>query len=279
MCHHSHLPISPRSLSALHIEVSSNFNTSYFSLVELARLRRNGFSFRQQYGAFLGRFKMLCPHTWPAWHGPAVEVREQEDQPELWGLKYFSLQGVTYLLRGLPISAKEYAFGRSKIFIRTVSVLDQLEEWRKERLDELATLIQKIWRGWRARQNWTKLRESQIVICTYWKRWKDKSHITELKQRRKQEWAVIIIQKYYRRWQVGRWLIALAHNLPSESPVCRDWPRSPAIIKETSFLLRKLYHKWRVGTVYIYLAAPVTYEFKTLSVWEISDSVWPNCQE
>ena len=167
---------------------------------------------------------------------------------QLWTeLKYSTLQGVTYLLRGLPISAKEYAFGRSKIFIRTVSVLDQLEEWRKERLDELATLIQKIWRGWRARQNWTKLRESQIVICTYWKRWKDKSHITELKQRRKQEWAVIIIQKYYRRWQVGRWLIALAHNLPSESPVCRDWPRSPAIIKETSFLLRKLYHKWRVG--------------------------------
>ena len=167
---------------------------------------------------------------------------------QLWTeLKYSTLQGVTYLLRGLPISAKEYAFGRSKIFIRTVSVLDQLEEWRKERLDELATLIQKIWRGWRARQNWTKLRESQIVICTYWKRWKDKSHITELKQRRKQEWAVIIIQKYYRRWQVGRWLIALAHNLPSESPICRDWPRTPAMMKETSFLLRKLYHKWRVG--------------------------------
>ena len=43
-----------------------------------------------------------------------------------------------------------------------------------------------------------QLRESQIVICTYWKRWKDKSHITELKQRRKQEWAVVILQKHYR---------------------------------------------------------------------------------
>ena len=55
-------------------------------------------------------------------------------------------------------------------------------------------------------------------------------------------------RNHYRRWQVGRWLIALAHNLPSESPVCRDWPRCPAIIKETSFLLRKLYHKWRVSS-------------------------------
>ena len=55
---------------------------------------------------------------------------------------------------------------------------------------------------WHARQNWVKLRDSQIVISTYWKRWKDKSHITELKMRRKQEWAVVIVQKHYRRWQV-----------------------------------------------------------------------------
>ena len=111
-------------------------------------------------------------------------------------------QGVTYLLRDLPISAKEYAFGRSKIFIRSLGVVDQLEEWRRDRLEELVVLIQKIWRGWHARQNWVKLRDSQIVISTYWKRWKDKSHITELKMRRKQEWAVVIVQKHYRRWQV-----------------------------------------------------------------------------
>ena len=109
-------------------------------------------------------------------------------------------QGVTYMLRDLPISAKEYAFGRSKIFIRSLGVVDQLEEWRRDRVDELVVLIQKIWRGWHARQNWVKLRDSQIVISTYWKRWKDKSHITELKMRRKQEWAVVIVQKHYRRW-------------------------------------------------------------------------------
>ena len=154
---------------------------------------------------------------------------------------------MTYLLRELPLSAREYSFGRTKIFIRSVSVLNQLEEWRRDRVEELVTIIQKVYRGWRARKSWNQLRESQIVICTYWKRWKDKSHITELKVRRKQEWAVIIIQKHYRRWQVARWLTALAHSLPSESPICRDWPRTPAIMKETSFLLRKLYHKWRVG--------------------------------
>ena len=117
----------------------------------------------------------------------------------------------------------------------------------------------------------------QIVICTYWKRWKDKSHITELKQRRKQEWAVVIIQKHYRRWQISRWLFGLVHNLPSESPVCREWPRTPAILKETSFLLRKLYHKWRVmpfeTNLSFYLHFPIC------TVREVSCSVRPNISE
>jgi myosin-1 len=82
--------------------------------------------------------------------------------PTLIRINLWPAQGVTYLLRDLPISAKEYAFGRSKIFIRSLSVLDQLEEWRRERIDELVTLIQKIWRGWHARQNWVKLRDSQV---------------------------------------------------------------------------------------------------------------------
>ena len=54
----------------------------YLGLVELARLRRTGFAYREQYGVFLARYSLLCPATWPAWHGPAVEVRPSHtDQP------------------------------------------------------------------------------------------------------------------------------------------------------------------------------------------------------
>lgn len=52
------------------------------------------------YGTFLQRYKMLSLHTWPSWRGPSVE-------------------GVTYLLRELAIGADEYAFGRTKIFIKS----------------------------------------------------------------------------------------------------------------------------------------------------------------
>ena len=77
-----------------------------------------------------------------------------------------------------------------------------LEELRRARVDDLATLIQKTYRGFSARQNMTRLRDSQVVISTYYKRWKEKSHITDLKERRKAEWAAILIQRTIRAWLV-----------------------------------------------------------------------------
>jgi hypothetical protein len=43
----------------------------------------------------------------------------------------------------------------------------------------------------------------QIIISSYWKRWKDKSNILEVKQRRREEWAATTIQRCYRACQVG----------------------------------------------------------------------------
>ena len=85
--------------------------------------------------------------------------------------------------------------------------LEILEEMRRERIDELATLIQKIYRGHLTRLKFQKLRESQVVISTCWKRWKDKSHISESKQRRQENWATLIIQKFFRLWQVCLFIV------------------------------------------------------------------------
>ena len=83
-----------------------------------------------------------------------------------------------------------------------------LEELRRARVDDLATLIQKTYRGFSARQKMTRLRDSQVVISTYYKRWKEKSHITDLKERRKAEWAAILIQRTIRAW-----LVSIVHAL------------------------------------------------------------------
>ena len=74
----------------------------YCRMVSMAELRRHGYVFKLEYERFLGRYKMLSSQTWPHWQPGGSTV-----------------DGVTVLLRELPISANEYAFGRTKIFIRT----------------------------------------------------------------------------------------------------------------------------------------------------------------
>ncbi|NXJ31996.1 MYO1A protein, partial [Ciconia maguari] len=50
----------------------------YLGLMENVRVRRAGYAFRQLYGPFLERYKMLSPRTWPRWAGsdsPAMGPR------------------------------------------------------------------------------------------------------------------------------------------------------------------------------------------------------------
>ncbi|XP_046683556.1 LOW QUALITY PROTEIN: unconventional myosin-Ib-like [Homalodisca vitripennis] len=125
----------------------------YLGLLETVRVRRCGFCFRLSYSQFLARYKMLSLQTWPCWLGTAVE-------------------GVSYLLRDLPIPPAEFAFGRTKIFVRSPRSVFELEEFRRERLEDLATLIQKIWRGYRQRKDFLRRRRSQIIIAAAWRSWR-----------------------------------------------------------------------------------------------------------
>jgi myosin-1 len=76
----------------------------FYSLLESTQVKRNGYAFRHPYAWFLQRYKMLSTVTWPHWGGVAIE-------------------GVARLLRDLPISATEYAFGRRMLFIKNDSTV------------------------------------------------------------------------------------------------------------------------------------------------------------
>ena len=69
-------------------------------------MKRAGYAFRQIYQQFLFRYKMLAEETWPHWEGDPQE-------------------GVRFILTSQQIPEDEYAFGKTKIFIRnpkTVSI-------------------------------------------------------------------------------------------------------------------------------------------------------------
>ncbi|NXN71590.1 MYO1A protein, partial [Himantopus himantopus] len=122
----------------------------YLGLMENVRVRRAGYAFRQLYGPFLERYKMLSPRTWPRWTGGHRE-------------------GAEVLLADLALPREELAFGHTKIFIRSPRTLFDLEKRRQERIGQLATLIQKTFRGWRCRTQYQLMRKSQIIISAWFR--------------------------------------------------------------------------------------------------------------
>ncbi|XP_043988606.1 unconventional myosin-Ib isoform X5 [Gambusia affinis] len=188
--------IKPNDKKASHV-----FNESlvchqarYLGLMENVRVRRAGYAFRQGYEPCLERYKMLCKNTWPHWKGPAR-------------------QGVEVLMTDLQVPAEEFSYGRSKIFIRNPRTLFFLEEKRKQCLEDLATLIQKIYRGWKCRSHFLLLKKSQIVVASWYRRYAQQKKYQQVKH------ATTVVQSYTRGWQARKLLRELKYQKKCEEAV------------------------------------------------------------
>uniref|UniRef100_A0A8D0F4Q9 Myosin IB n=1 Tax=Strix occidentalis caurina TaxID=311401 RepID=A0A8D0F4Q9_STROC len=231
--------IKPNDKKAAHIfnEALVCHQIRYLGLLENVRVRRAGYAFRQAYEPCLERYKMLCKQTWPHWRGPARA-------------------GVEVLFNELEIPEEEFSFGRSKIFIRNPRTLFKLEDQRKQRLEDLATLIEKIYRGWKCRTRFLLMKRSQIVIASWYRRYKIKS-------------SAIIVQSYIRGWKVSflllrqclhvevrsrsentfqmqKYFLEMKNKMPSLSPVDKNWPARPYLFLDSTHKeLKRIFHLWR----------------------------------
>ncbi|XP_042652650.1 unconventional myosin-Ia isoform X2 [Tyto alba] len=218
----------------------------YLGLMENVRVRRAGYAFRQLYGPFLERYKMLSRRTWPRWAGS-------------------DRQGAEVLLAELAFPAEELAFGHTKIFIRSPRTLFDLERQRQERVSQLATLIQKIFRGWRCRSQYQLMRKSQIIISAWFRGHMQKNKYKQMKR------SALIIQAYARGWKVRRayrryfraeasarlanfiyrrlvqkFLVGLGRNLPPLSVTDRTWPPAPyKFLANANQELRSIFYHWK----------------------------------
>ncbi|XP_053183966.1 unconventional myosin-Ib isoform X1 [Scomber japonicus] len=181
--------IKPNDKKASHIFTESLVchQLRYLGLMENVRVRRAGYAFRQAYEPCLERYKMLCKKTWPHWRGPARE-------------------GVEVLMTDLQVSGEEFSYGRSKIFIRNPRTLFFLEERRRQCLQDLATLIQKIYRGWKCRSHFLLLKKSQIVVAAWYRRYAQQKKYQKIKS------ATTVVQSYTRGWQARKLLRELKYQ-------------------------------------------------------------------
>uniref|UniRef100_A0A8C7G8B8 Myosin IB n=1 Tax=Oncorhynchus kisutch TaxID=8019 RepID=A0A8C7G8B8_ONCKI len=198
--------IKPNDKKVAHIFTDSLVchQVRYLGLVENVRVRRAGYAFRQPYESCLERYKMLCKKTWPHWRGPARD-------------------GVEVLLTDCSVPTEEFAYGRSKIFIRNPRTLFTLEERRRACLEDLATLIQKIYRGWKSRTHFLLLKKSQVVVAAWYRRYAPFSLSLQM-------------QKYF-----------LGLKTTTMSPMDNSWPAKPyGFLEGAHTQLRRIFHLWRV---------------------------------
>ncbi|KAI4896560.1 hypothetical protein NFI96_007802, partial [Prochilodus magdalenae] len=230
----------------------------YLGLMENVRVRRAGYAFRQPYEPCLERYKMLCKQTWPHWKGPARA-------------------GVEVLLKDLEVPQDEFSYGRSKIFIRNPRTLFFLEDRRRQCLEDLATLIQKIYRGYKCRTHFLLLKKSQVVVAAWYRRyaqqrkyqkiksssivvqsfirgWKARKILRELKYQKKCKEAVTTIAAYWHgtqaRWELRR-LKEKARNKHAVSVIWAAWQGTKAR-RELKRLKEEARRKHAVAVIWAY---------------------------
>ena len=120
----------------------------------LVHLYRTGHCFHRTHTKFYQRYKLLNGHTWPHYQGGSI------------------VEGIALIIRNLPLPSAEFTIGSKHVFVRSPRTVYELEQFRNERLHDLAILIQKTFRMYSARKGYKKLRHSQMVIASVWRTWR-----------------------------------------------------------------------------------------------------------
>ena len=129
----------------------------YLNLLENVRIRRAGYAYRQEYSTFIQRYKILCAELWPKAEGE------------------FQMN-VGKILKQREVEESEYAFGKTKIFIKDPRVILKLEESRREHILKLITKLQAVARGFIARIAVKKTKSARIISRT-WKSYRVRKYI------------------------------------------------------------------------------------------------------
>jgi len=94
----------------------------YLGLLENLKVRRAGFCYRTTYDRWVRRYGVVSDKTFPQWNG----------DPRA---------GVEVILGEVGIGSKDYAFGKTKIFIRDPQTLYTMEDSRLKALDKIAAKV------------------------------------------------------------------------------------------------------------------------------------------
>ncbi|BES90755.1 MYSc [Nesidiocoris tenuis] len=141
----------------------------YLGMLDIIRIRKEGFPIHMTIPDFIRRYKCL------------MNVRDVKDHRT----------AVRDLMKKFNLCNKQWQLGKNKVFLRGV-VHEPLEDARTQIVTKSAILIQKIWKGFAARNHFVKTKKAVLCIQHGYRGWKLR---LEFIQKRR---AAIIIQSRLR---------------------------------------------------------------------------------
>ncbi|EMP37163.1 Myosin-Ih, partial [Chelonia mydas] len=189
-------------------DVLIRHQVKYLGLMEHLRVRRAGFAYRRKYELFLQRYKSLCPATWPHWHGPAAD-------------------GVERLIKHIGYKPEEYKLGRTKIFIRFPRTLFATEDAFEYSKHLLAIKLEACWRGVLARKEAKRRMWAIETIKRFIKGFINRKNPLCPEN---DEFISFVQYTYLRK---------LRDHVP-KNVLDKNWLKPPAILEETSEMLKKI---------------------------------------
>ncbi|XP_024082673.1 unconventional myosin-VIIa [Cimex lectularius] len=141
----------------------------YLGMLDIIRIRKEGFPIHMTIDDFVGRYK--CLGNWKVVLDKRNAIRD--------------------IMKLFNINNKEWQLGKTKVFLRSC-VHEPLEDKRQNIVHKSAMIIQKRWKGYVAKKSFKKLRSAVIQIQHAYRGWK--LRLNFLQKRR----AAIIIQSHLR---------------------------------------------------------------------------------
>lgn len=188
-------------------KVPSRFNDSlvlrqlrYTGMLETVRIRQSGYSCKVPFQDFVTQFSVLLPKNvtstrqsiqeffWKTSHSPnqyqvgktMVFLKEQERQCLRDRLHQSVLQRIILLQRWIRAMLQRKRFLHLKYAAITIQRYwrhykkrwtEQEMQAKEETLYQAACIIQSWWKGYKARQDYQQIKESTVVIQTFWQKY------------------------------------------------------------------------------------------------------------
>ncbi|GAB6026839.1 Cytochrome c oxidase subunit 1 [Chamberlinius hualienensis] len=164
--------IKPNSVKAAnkYDDESVRIQLHYLGMLDIIRIRKEGYPIHFTIEEFYKRYKCL-----------QEKVRCLNDQ----------LVVIKQILNAYDVPKTDWQIGKTRIFMRS-SIYEPLEDNRKKKREYMATVIQKMWRGYVKRKDFLRKRTAALVVQNHFRGLRLRLKFLQMRR------AAVVIQKHLR---------------------------------------------------------------------------------